>query len=114
MSKRRRAAIRLQAAYYLTSGAWPLFSRSAFEAITGKKTDWWLVEMVGLLAMANGATLASASVSETLSREALTLSILSACSFATIDICYARKGGISRVYLCDALVEMLLIAAVLL
>lgn len=53
-----RTALQLQGAYYIATGMWPLMSRRAFEAVTGPKTDWWLVQMVGLLAVSIGTTIA--------------------------------------------------------
>jgi hypothetical protein len=46
----RRRLIAFQAAYYLATGLWPLVHLPSFEAVTGPKTDDWLVHMVGLLA----------------------------------------------------------------
>jgi hypothetical protein len=43
-----------QAAYYLMTGLWPLFHRRSFEAVTGPKTDYWLVRTVGVLVAAIG------------------------------------------------------------
>jgi hypothetical protein len=112
MPNRRRAALRFQAAYYIITGAWPLVSRRTFEAVTGPKADWWLVQMVGLLAVTNGIAIASGTTGEHISRETLTLSILSALSFATIDSVYTLKGRISKIYLCDAVVEAMIVALV--
>lgn len=38
-----------QGLFYLTSGIWPLIDMPSFEAVTGRKTDKWLVKTVGLL-----------------------------------------------------------------
>jgi hypothetical protein len=46
-----------QAAWYLLSGAVSLVSRDLFEAVTGPKADYWLVRMVGLLAVVIGLTI---------------------------------------------------------
>jgi hypothetical protein len=56
----RRAAT-LQAAYFLVTGLWPIVSRPTFEAVTGPKTDYWLVRTVGALASVIGTTLGVAS-----------------------------------------------------
>jgi len=112
MRNRRLLALRVQAAYYVASGTWPLVSRRSFETITGRKQDWWLVQMVGLLAMTNGIAIGVAALEEPPSRVTLTLSLLSACSFAAIDIIHALKGTISSVYLADAAIEAAIIAAI--
>lgn len=107
----RLLALRFQAPYYIATGAWPLISRRSFEAVTGPKTDWWLVQMVGLLAMTSGIAIAMGTFDERPARGTLALSLLSAFSFAAIDAVYALKGTISRVYLADAAVEAAIIAA---
>jgi hypothetical protein len=58
----RRRILALQALYYLATGLWPLVHLSSFEAVTGPKTDDWLVHMVGLLAMVSGASLGMAVI----------------------------------------------------
>jgi hypothetical protein len=112
MPIRRRSAIAFQAGYYIVTGALPLASRRALEALTGPKTDWWLVQMVGLLALTNGLALAAGVRSGKPSKETLALSLLSACSFAAIDTVYALKRRISPIYLADALLEAAIVAAV--
>lgn len=106
----RLPALRFQAAYYVATGAWPLMSRRSFEAATGPKTDWWLVQMVGLLAMTSGIALGVGALDERPARGTLALSLVSAFSFALIDTVYALKGTISRIYLADAAVEAAIIA----
>jgi|SRR5579884_688067 len=113
MPSQRTPALRLQAGYYIATGAWPLLSRSTFEAVTGAKKDWWLVQMVGLLALTNGAAIAAGTRNEDARNETLILSLLSALSFAAIDIVYALERRISPVYLADAALELLLIAYLL-
>jgi hypothetical protein len=112
MPTARLLALRFQAAYYIITGAWPLLSRRAFEAATGRKRDWWLVQMVGLLALTNGIAIAGGARSDQPSKETLMLSVLSAASFATIDTVYALKRRISPVYLADAALELLIAACV--
>lgn len=112
MAVRKRSAIAFQSAYYIVTGAAPLLSRRAFEALTGRKCDWWLVQMVGLLAVANGAALGAGLRAVVLSPETRTLSVLSALAFAGIDVAYALRGRISKIYLLDALVEAAIAAFV--
>ena len=113
MPNSRRAVLRLQAAYYLSTGLWPLVSRRAFERVTGPKIDWWLVQMVGLLAAAIGASLAVGSRDEPPSPAVRTLAISAAASFAAIDVVHSLRGRISKVYLGDAAVEIGFIAVLL-
>ena len=52
-----RVVMRLQGAYYLVTGLWPVIDMRSFELITGPKTDDWLVRTVGVLAASIGLTL---------------------------------------------------------
>lgn len=45
----------LQGLYYSISGIWPLLSIDTFMAVTGPKTDIWLVKTVGVLLMGSRA-----------------------------------------------------------
>ncbi len=56
-SLRRRDVALAQAVYYGVTGAWPLVSRRSFEAVTGRKTDWWLVQTFSLTLLPIGAAL---------------------------------------------------------
>ena len=103
----RRTAT-LQAAYFLVSGLWPIVSRPTFEAVTGPKTDYWLVRTVGGLACVIGTTLGVASYRNRVSRELAVLGIGSALAFGVVDVSYAIIGRISRIYLVDAALECLI------
>jgi hypothetical protein len=110
MPNLRRAALQFQAAYYIGTGVWPLASRRAFEAVTGPKVDWWLVQMVGLLAATIGAAIAVGAREEPPSPAMRTLGVLSALSFAGIDIVHSARRRISPIYLGDAAIELALVA----
>ena len=104
--------LKFQAVYYVITGLWPLISLRTFEWVTGPKVDDWLVHMVGLLAATIGVTLwVGARVKRPVAVIVL-LAVLSAISFAFIDIRYASVGRISAIYLADAVVEVALALAV--
>jgi hypothetical protein len=44
LTGRRIAA--LQAAFYISTGLWPLLHRHSFERVTGPKVDFWLAQTV--------------------------------------------------------------------
>ena len=100
-----------QGAYYVSTGAAPFISRRAFEAITGPKREWWLVQTVGALAIAIGTSLLQASGRERPSPESVTLAAGSAIAFAGIDMVFVAKGRIAPTYLIDAAAELGLLAA---
>jgi hypothetical protein len=97
---------RTQAGYYLITGILPLVSMRAFEAVTGPKTDRWLVKTVGALVTATGASLALAARRRTLPPELALVAAGNAAALAVVDAVYVRKGRISPIYLLDAVVEV--------
>ena len=86
-----RVALTAQAAYYVATGLWPLLHMASFEAVTGPKTDDWLVHMVARWGL-----------------EIRMLAIGGALAFAAIEIWYVFTGRISPIYLADTLPELLL------
>lgn len=103
-----------QGVYYLVTGVWPLVSLRTFEMVTGPKTDDWLVHTVGVLAVVIGATLLVGARRRSPSAETLVLAGGAAAAFAGVELVYALGGMISRVYLADAVVEILFLAGALL
>jgi hypothetical protein len=57
MQKLLRMSLGVQSGYYVATGVWPLLNRQSFEAITGRKVDFWLVQTVGVTLAAIGAGL---------------------------------------------------------
>ena len=107
----RRGLLAFQGVYYLLTGLWPLVHMSSFEAVTGPKTDDWLVRTVGLLAAAIGATLGVAAArQQTRAPEVVVLAAGAAFAFGAIDLWYGLSGRISPIYLADAAVQLGLIA----
>jgi hypothetical protein len=104
-SKLTRLLLSCQAAYYLLTGIWSLISLRTFEAVTGPKTDGWLVRTVGLLAAVIGATIGVAAWRGQHTPELLVLAFGSALAFAAIDLVYALGGVISPIYLADAALQ---------
>ena len=104
-SKLTRLVLSCQAVYYLVTGIWPVISLRTFEAVTGPKTDDWLVRTVGLLAAVIGATIGVAARRGQRTPELLVLAFGSALAFAAIDLIYALGGVISSIYLADAALQ---------
>lgn len=89
----------------VVGGLWPLLSMRTFEAVTGPKVDRWLVRTVAGLLLANG-------VAQLRHPEAArTIGIGTAATLAAIDLTYAPRGRISKMYLLDAAIEAGIIAA---
>jgi hypothetical protein len=100
-----------QGLYYLISGLWALLNMRTFEKVTGPKTDHWLVRTVGLLLVVIGLTLITGSVRKAMPPELALLGAGTACVLLGIDVFYVSKRQISRIYLLDAAVELLILMA---
>lgn len=105
-----RTVLALQAAYYLVTGIWPWISMSTFEAVTGPKTDDWLVQTVGALIVAVGLALAVAAWKRDRSAVTLTLAAASAATFILVDLVFVLSGTIRPIYLADAVAEGVILA----
>src|SRR5215203_4238084 len=101
----RRLVLLGQSGFYVIMGIWPLISMQSFEAVTGPKTDDWLVQTVGVLAVAIGASLFVGVWRSHPSPETLTLSVASAVAFAGVDVVFVAQRIISPIYLVDAAIE---------
>jgi hypothetical protein len=100
-----RAILFIQGAYYFFTGIWPLVNLSTFEAVTGPKTDDWLVQTVGVLAAVIGAAILVGVARRPPTRETLTLAILSIVGFVAVDLIFVSLGIIGRIYLVDAAIQ---------
>jgi hypothetical protein len=101
----------LQGGYFLLTGIWPLLSRRTFEAVTGAKQDFWLARTVGVLVASVGSVLVLTGKRDRVGPDARWLAASSAAGLAAIDILYAARGRISKVYLADAAIEAALVSA---
>ena len=106
-----RRALLAQGAYYVATGVAPFLSRRAFEAVTGRKKEWWLVETVGILVTAVGAGVIAAAARDRVTPEIRTIAVGSAGGLAAIDIVYVARGRISPAYLADAAAQLALLGA---
>jgi hypothetical protein len=96
----------VQGGFYAVTGVWALVDLDSFMAVTGPKTDLWLVKTVGALVTVIGGVLLTAGWRRRVTRDVLLLGIGSALSLATIDLVYVSAGRISKIYLLDAAAEV--------
>jgi hypothetical protein len=96
----------VQGVFYALTGVWALVDLDSFMAITGPKTDRWLVKTVGVLVTVIGAVLLLAWRRREVPPEVMLLAIGSALSLAAIDIIYVSNRTISPIYLLDAVAEV--------
>jgi hypothetical protein len=102
---------RLQGAFYVLTGIWPLVTIRTFELVTGPKADRWLVKTVGVLVAVIGTTLLFGTRKERITPELRLLGIGSAAGLAGIDCIYVARQRIPPVYLFDACAEVLIVLA---
>jgi hypothetical protein len=112
MTRGLRLVLAVQAAYYIASGVWPLVHMPSFEAVTGAKTDDWLVHTVGLLLVAIGAAISTAVRRAEAATPTCVLAIGAALALAAIEIVYVTAGTIRSIYLLDAAIEIALAFAI--
>ena len=98
-----------QGIYFLVTGLWPIVHLTSFMAVTGPKSDHWLVRTIGALIMAIAIPLLIAAVKKEINFSLITMAILSAIGLTIIDIYYVSVKVISPIYLADAIAETLII-----
>jgi hypothetical protein len=99
----------VQGLYYLLTGLWPLVHLSSFEAVTGPKTDDWLVQTVGVLIAVVALALLTAAARRRAPAEVIVLALGSAVALTGVDVVFVAQGVIPPIYLLDAALEVLLI-----
>ena len=80
----------------------------SFEAVSGRKTDKWLVRTVGLLLATAGIVILKARAADRLTDEIALLGVASSGSLAAIDFAYGIPGAIPRRYLLDGVMQLML------
>ena len=101
----------IYAVYFMLTGIWPVVHIRSFMAVTGPKTDLWLVRTVGLLITAVGLCIAIAAARHQIELAILVLALASSGFLMLIDVIYVARRVIARIYLLDAAVEAVLIIA---
>jgi hypothetical protein len=105
-----RSVALIQSAYYVGTGLWSLTSIRTFEAVTGPKTDRWLVKTVGALVTVIGGVVGLAALDGPPSRDVRRLAVSSALALTGIDVIYALRRRIPPIFLLDAVAELALVA----
>jgi hypothetical protein len=100
----------VQGTYFLITGIWPLVHLPSFEAVTGPKTDDWLVMTVAVLIVAVAITLLTAAWRRRCPAEVAVLAVASAVGLTAIDVVYVSRRVIAPIYLLDAAAEVVLVA----
>lgn len=104
-----RAVLLAQGGYYVASGVLPFVSRRGFEAVTGPKREWWLVQTVGALVTVIGSAILVTGIRRRNSPELVGVAAGSAAALAAIDLVYVAKRRIAPSYLLDAAIQLALL-----
>jgi hypothetical protein len=99
----------VQGVYFALTGLWPLVHLRSFLAVTGPKTDLWLVHTVGVIVLCIGTALLVATARGEVNGTIIALAVTSALGLATIDVIYVVRRVIAPIYLVDAAAEVLLV-----
>ena len=101
----------IQGPVYVASGLWPIVHLRSFEKLTGPKADGWLVKTVGGLLAVIGSSLIAGGAVRGPSRAMRMLRLDSAVVLALVDVVYASRGRISKIYFADAALQIAIGAA---
>ena len=105
-----RFFVSTHAAYFLITGVWPWVDIESFMAVTGPKTDIWLVKTVGALLIPISMTMIAHLTSAGDTRPLFVLAGTTTIAFIGIDVYYSLNDTISDIYLADAAVEILFLS----
>ena len=106
----RDRVLAAQAAYFVATGVAPFVSRRLFEAVTGPKREWWLVQTFGGVVTAVGAGIGAAVARRRVTPEIVGIAAGSATVLAVADVWFVARGRIRPTYLLDAAAEAALLA----
>jgi hypothetical protein len=97
----------LQGLYYVLTSLWALADIQSFVAVTGPKTDIWLVRTVAVLILAIGIALLTAGFRRSVGPDTMVLALATALGLAAIEGYYSGRGRISALYGADAILQLL-------
>jgi hypothetical protein len=81
----------------------------SFMVVTGPKTDLWLVKLIGGLTVSISVVIFITGIRNRIHWESLLVILISSLSYLLTDIINASYGIISKIYLCDALLQVIFI-----
>lgn len=96
-----------QGVYSLLTASWGLIDIESFMAITGPKSDVWLVKTVSVLIIPISLCLLSYLITRSGFTQVAIVGITSAIGLGTIDFYYSLRDVISKVYLGDGFMQVL-------
>jgi energy-converting hydrogenase Eha subunit E len=106
IGKLNKVLLWVQGSYTLLTALWGLIDIDSFMAVSGPKTDIWLVKTVSVVLAAIGLSLIVQALSNSLSLPILILALCNSIGLSFIDFYYSLRNVISKVYLADAFLEI--------
>ena len=95
----------VQGMYTLVTALWAIVDINSFMAITGPKTDTWLVKTVAVLLIPFAICFLLGVRSNTDGFLIIVLGLTSAMGLIFIDFYYSMNGTISRIYQADGVLQ---------
>jgi hypothetical protein len=102
-----RSTLQMQTVYYLITALWPLIDIKSFMVVTGPKTDTWLVKTVAVVLLAITCCFITQLITKANPLPTAILAIACCVGLTYIDCYYALNGTISKIYLLDAVLEII-------
>jgi hypothetical protein len=100
----------MQGLLYLLTGIWPILHMTSFMAVTGPKTDLWLVKTMGAVLAATGIVMLRSLKLRRIPKSVALLGFTISAVLFFADVHYTSTGTISNIYLFDAFLEMIFAA----
>jgi hypothetical protein len=102
-----RTLLLIQAFYIFITAVWPLVHIESFMAVTGPKTDVWLVKTVGALLIPISLCMLVHWLMSIRALPVVVLGMGTSIAFICIDFYYALNDVISDIYLADGILQIL-------
>ena len=104
-----RITFLIQGIYTLLTALWGLIDIKSFMAVSGPKTDIWLVKTVSVALICIALSLLTNLKSESNLAPKITLALTSALGLCFIDFYYSLNGVIWKTYQVDGVIQILFI-----
>jgi hypothetical protein len=100
-----------QGTYTLITALWALIDIHSFMAVTGPKTDLWLVKTVAVLLIPISVSLILPAFFTSTIWQPLLVGLLSAIGLAIIDFYYSVNNTIDEIYMLDGILQCVFVIA---
>ena len=98
-----------QGSYFLLTALWAIVDIDSFMAVTGPKTDIWLVKTVAVLLIPISTSLLLSAVLPSTIWQPVFLGLVSAVVLAVIDFYYSGNNTIDKIYMLDGFLECIFV-----